>query len=85
MHGGRGGPPRSRLVYILLAIFLGYLGIHNFYAGRTGHGAAQLAITLFSCLLMCVVVGFITVWISVVWSIIDIVTVTHDGQGRWME
>ena len=24
-------PPKSRLIYILLAIFLGSLGIHNFY------------------------------------------------------
>ena len=85
-RGGRGGPPpRSRLVYILLAIFLGYLGIHNFYAGRTSHGAAQLAITLASCVLMCAVIGFVTIWFSVIWAIIDIVTVTHDGQGRWME
>jgi TM2 domain-containing membrane protein YozV len=83
--GSRERPACSRLVYILLALFLGTLGIHNFYAGRTGQGAAQLAITLVSCMLMCVVIGFFTIWLTIIWSIIDIVTVTHDGQGRWME
>ncbi|MBQ3218003.1 MAG: TM2 domain-containing protein [Akkermansia sp.] len=27
--------PKSRLAYILLGVFLGSLGIHNFYAGYT--------------------------------------------------
>jgi hypothetical protein len=36
-------------------------------------------------MLMCVVIGFFTIWLTIIWSIIDIVTVTHDGQGRWME
>jgi TM2 domain-containing membrane protein YozV len=30
--------PRTRLAYILLALFLGTLGIHNFYSGHTKHG-----------------------------------------------
>ena len=29
---------RNRVVYIMLGVFLGCLGIHNFYAGRTGRG-----------------------------------------------
>ncbi|HEV3439346.1 MAG TPA: TM2 domain-containing protein, partial [Gemmata sp.] len=45
---------KSRLAYILLGVFLGTWGVHNFYAGRTGPGAAQLIITLISIPLMCV-------------------------------
>lgn len=30
--------PKSRLVALLLAIFGGEIGIHNFYVGRTGRG-----------------------------------------------
>lgn len=67
-------PPKSRLIYILLAIFLGVLGIHNFYAGRMGSAVAQLLITLLSCGIL----SFIT-WI---WVIIDIITVQTDGEGR---
>ncbi len=40
-NNGMGAMPfaqKSRLTYILLAIFLGWLGVHDFYAGRTGMG-----------------------------------------------
>ena len=48
---------KSKMVAGLLGIFLGGLGIHNFYLGYTGKGVAQL-------LLSCVGVGFI-------WGLID--------------
>jgi|GEM_PF-4540311 len=73
--------PKSRLAYILIALFLGWLGIHNFYAGRTGAGVGQLLITIFSWPLMCVGVGFVTVFIPVVWSIVDIIAIDRDGDG----
>ena len=34
--------PKSKVAAILLAFFLGFLGVHNFYLGRTGRGLAQL-------------------------------------------
>lgn len=67
-------PPKSRLIYILLAIFLGGLGIHNFYAGRMGSAVAQLLISLLSC-------GILSP-ITWIWAIIDIITVKTDGEGR---
>jgi hypothetical protein len=36
----------SRLVYILLAIFLGGFGVHDFYAGHIGNGVMLLLFTL---------------------------------------
>lgn len=35
-------PSREWLVCLLLCFFLGYLGIHRFYVGKTGTGIAQL-------------------------------------------
>lgn len=36
------GKPVKKVPYVLLAFFLGGLGIHNFYAGRTGLGILYL-------------------------------------------
>ena len=66
---------KSRLAYILLGLFLGGFGIHNFYAGYAGRGVAQLLITLFIGWL---VVPLIAVFI---WIIVEICTVTRDAQG----
>lgn len=71
-------PPKSRLAYILLAFFLGALGVHNFYAGYSGKGVAQLLLTLF---LFWTVVVPIAVWI---WIIIEMCTVDTDAYGNRM-
>jgi TM2 domain-containing membrane protein YozV len=34
--------PKSRAVTLVLAIFLGYLGIHRFYVGKIGTGLLYL-------------------------------------------
>ena len=64
---------KSRLVYILLAFFLGELGIHNFYAGHTQKAVIQLVITLLT--------GCFGIVITLPWAIIEIFTVTKDGRG----
>lgn len=40
---------KSKLAAGLLGIFLGFLGVHNFYLGYTGKAVAQLLISLFTC------------------------------------
>jgi TM2 domain-containing membrane protein YozV len=64
--------PRTRLAYILLALFLGTLGIHNFYSGHTKHGVIKLVL-LIACGL-----GLL---VNPIWSIVEMITVTKDAQG----
>jgi len=60
-------PPKSKVVAILLAFFLGPLGIHRFYLGHTGTGIAMLLLSILTCGL--------GVAITYVWSIIDLVMI----------
>ncbi len=54
---------KSKMAAGLLGIFLGSLGVHNFYLGFTGKAVAQLLITLLTC-------GFGAA-ISGVWGLIE--------------
>ena len=40
---------KSKLTAGLLGIFLGGLGIHNFYLGFTGKAVAQIVVSVFTC------------------------------------
>lgn len=80
--GARGAtqPARcSRLLYVLLGLFLGWLGVHNFVAGYNGRGIAQLLITLFTFWLV------FPLLIVSVWVIVEIIVTTHDAQGVRMQ
>ncbi len=65
-------PPRSRLVYILLGIFLGAFGAHNFYAGYKARGASQLALTVCT-----VFYGTAVTWL---WALVEVCTVDRDHE-----
>lgn len=63
---------KSRIIYVVLAIVFGELGVHNFYAGYIGRGVAQLLITILSFGLL--------FWFSWLWAIIEICIVRRDGR-----
>lgn len=52
---------KSRLAAGLLGIFLGSLGIHNFYLGFTGKAVAQLILGVLGC----------TTIISAIWGLVE--------------
>jgi hypothetical protein len=70
------GPPRARITYILLGVFLGMFGAHNFYAGYTGRAVAQLCITLLTL--------FMGAFISWTWAIVEVCTVDRDCRNMTM-
>lgn len=69
---------KSRGVYIILGLFFGCFGIHNFYAGYNGRGVAQLLITL---LLGWLVIGLV---ITAFWALIELIAINTDAAGDRM-
>lgn len=66
---------KSRGLYVILGLFFGLLGVHNFYVGRFGVGVAQLLIT---CILGWFVVGL---FITAIWVIVELFIIKTDGAG----
>ena len=67
---------RKKSVAICLAVFLGVLGVHNFYLGFTRKGVLQL---------LCAFIG-----ISTIWALIDLVMMIfkqelYDADGNLVE
>lgn len=56
---------KKKIVALLLAIFLGQLGIHNFYLGYTKKGIIQLCVSL---LLSWTYVAPLAIWI---WALVE--------------
>jgi TM2 domain-containing membrane protein YozV len=66
-------PRKERVVFVLLAIFLGAFGGHNFYAGYVKKAIIQLCITVLTCF-----AGSIISWI---WAIVEACIIDHDDDG----
>ena len=63
------------LVAGLLGLFLGTLGVHNFYLGYTGKAVAQLLLTLIGWIIL---IGPI---ISGIWALIEAVLILCSSYG----
>lgn len=60
----------------LLSFFLGVLGAHRFYVGRTGSAIVMLILTL----------SFVGLFVSAVWNVVDFIRIIvgsfTDGEGK---
>ena len=65
------GDKSVALAYVLL-LLLGQFGAHRYYLGEKETATALLVITLISLVLMTVGIGFLTIWISFAWVIVDL-------------
>ena len=72
---------KSRGTFIILAILLGTLGAHNFYAGRYPIGFFQFSTT---AILAALLGGWGAILVGI-WALVEAVTVTEDGQGAEMK
>lgn len=71
--------PTHRGLYVLLGLFLGFLGIHDFYAGRIRWAMSHLLFTIFLgwLLVPLVLLAFVI--------FIELCVVTRDGRGNPMQ
>jgi TM2 domain-containing membrane protein YozV len=69
----QGRQPKSRTTYIVLGIFLGALGAHNFYSGYIGRAIGQLCLSVFTLFYLAI--------ISWIWAIVEICIVDKDSAG----
>ena len=71
-------PPKQLLIGVLLALFLGAFGAHNFYLGYTGRAVAQLLITVLTFGLGGIITG--------IWALIELIMMATgslpDAEGR---
>lgn len=71
----------SRTSALLLCLFLGGLGIHRFYVGKTGSGAVMLLLTILSPLTL-----FVSLFAVGIWATIDLILIIvgtfKDGEGN---
>lgn len=72
---GYGYAQKSKIVAGLLGLFLGTLGIHNFYLGYTGKAVAQLLLTLIGWIIL---IGPI---ISGIWALIEAILILCSSYG----
>ncbi len=63
---------KSAGVAYLLWFFIGMLGVHRFYLGRTGSGIAILLLTIISAFLIPTGIGLVTIAIPGLWVLIDL-------------
>lgn len=62
---------KSTGVAYLLWLFLGTVGGHRFYAGKTGSAIAMLILTILGVFLCIVGVGFLMLFAVGIWAIVD--------------
>ena len=66
--------PKSRVVFVLLGIFLGIFGAHNFYAGYTKKAVIQCCLS--------VLTFFYGAVVSWVWALVEICIINEDADGE---
>jgi TM2 domain-containing membrane protein YozV len=71
---------KSRGVAGLLALFLGSVGLHYFYMGKTSAGVLFLVATL----LTCGILGVITEIVSIIQGVLFFTSTQEEFERRWV-
>ena len=63
---------KSRITFVMLGIFLGIFGAHNFYLGHKKRAWIQLALT--------VLTFFYAAAVTWIWALVDVCTMDRDAD-----
>ena len=66
---------KSKVLAAVLAFFLGTFGVHNFYLGRNGRGAAQLVCTIFGYLGLLFIIGAFVLIAVGIWAFVEFIMI----------
>jgi hypothetical protein len=84
---------KKRVIFIILSIMCGFLGVNNFYAGYTFRGIMKIVTILLSVafivlvhvyyfhILFLPILSFLTLFITFIWSYLEVIFVTKDANG----
>ncbi len=78
---------KSKIAAGLLGIFLGHLGVHNFYLGYTNRAVIQLVLSIVGYLTSCFIIGGFIVAGVAIWGLVEGImiltgSINTDGFGR---
>lgn len=80
------GERKSMILAVVLVLFLGTFGIHNFYLGYIKKGVAQLVLCLVGWATTFILIGYIPLAVLCVWIFIEFIQLLvnkdyRDGNG----
>lgn len=76
---------KSKVTALILVIFVGSLGVHNFYLGHTGKGIAQLSLTVIGWITSFLLVGFLFLAIVGIWVLIELIQIATGSSGMHVD
>lgn len=70
---------KSKILAAVLAFFLGYLGVHNFYLGYKTRAFWQLGLFLAGCCLFFLIIPILFIPVVYVWAFVEFVMILAGG------
>lgn len=80
-YGAPQATPKSKIAAALLAFFLGGLGVHNFYLGKTGRGGAQLGLTILGWCTIVFGIGAVFLFAVGIWAFVEFILILVGAGG----
>lgn len=66
---------RSKVVALILLVFLGSFGAHQFYLGNKKIGITQLVLSLVGYATIIILIGVLPIMVVSIWLIVDLVRI----------